>query len=408
MTKGASTNSKLQAIRWEHPRLLILNQLLLPHASEYVEIRNSEDGHRAIATMQVRGAPAIAIVAALSLAAEVLALCNNNDNSNNESVAELICSKLDYLGTSRPTAVDLFKAIASLKATVADALQKEEEVDIGQTYVDNAVAMLDRDVAANNRIGENGAEFIKTQSEKEDCSSNGGGEGVKVLTHCNTGALATAGHGTALGIIRSMYHKGIGNLEHVYFTETRPYNQGARLTSYELLTEGIPSTLVCDSAVSALLQSDPSIVAIVVGADRVAANGDTANKIGTYQLAITARHHGRLFIVAAPWTSIDLSLPSGKGIVIEKREENEITTITGFTQKSILAETSNSGSSSSGAAVDQLQMECIQVAPLGARAWNPSFDVTPASLISAIVTETGVFTKPDGAAEYDLQGAFGS
>ncbi|KAJ2664981.1 S-methyl-5-thioribose-1-phosphate isomerase [Coemansia sp. RSA 1200] len=398
MTKEGSSINKLQAIRWEHPRLLILNQLLLPHASEYVEIRNSEDGHRAITTMQVRGAPAIAIVAALSLAAEVLALRNNN---NSRSVAELIYTKLDYLGTSRPTAVDLFKAIASLKAIVADALQKEE-ADIGQTYVDNAVAMLDRDVSVNNRIGENGAEFIKSQS-KNDCSS---GDGVKVLTHCNTGALATAGHGTALGIIRSMYHKGIGNLEHVYFTETRPYNQGARLTSYELLTEGIPSTLVCDSAVSALLQSDPSIVAIVVGADRVAANGDTANKIGTYQLAITAKHHGRLFIVAAPWTSIDLSLPSGKGIVIEKRDESEITTITGFTQKSILAESSKSGSSSS--VVDLLQKECIQVAPLGARAWNPSFDVTSASLISAIVTETGVFTKPDGATEYDLQSAFGS
>ncbi|KAJ2399576.1 S-methyl-5-thioribose-1-phosphate isomerase [Coemansia sp. RSA 2559] len=382
MCAAAITNSKLQAIRWDRPRLSILNQLLLPHASEYVEIKDSASGHHAIATMQTRGAPAIAIVAALSLAAEVAA-------RNGECDADFISNRLDYLGTSRPTAVNLFDAIRKLKQTVAKAAANGENV--AEAYVAAAEAMLVADVADNQSIGVHGAQYIEAQSK--------GARALKVLTHCNTGALATAGHGTALGIVRSLYQKddeAQRRLDHVYFTETRPYNQGARLTSYELLAEGIPATLVCDSAVSALLAADPSIVAIVVGADRVAANGDTANKIGTYQLAITAQYHGRLFIVAAPTTSIDLELASGKEIVIEERSEQEITTATGFTKASI-----------EGASAAALEKETLQVAPLHTRAWNPSFDVTPASLISAIVTENGVFTKCDGAAsEYDLKKAF--
>ncbi|KAJ1664100.1 S-methyl-5-thioribose-1-phosphate isomerase [Coemansia sp. RSA 1646] len=376
MMCAAATNSKLQAIRWDRPRLSILNQLLLPHTSEYVEIKNSADGHHAIVTMQTRGAPAIAIVAALSLAAEVSAM----SNSDNESMAGFINSKLDYLGTSRPTAVNLFDAIRKLKQAVSQAACQGKCV--AEAYVAASEAMLSSDVSDNQRIGANGAQYIQEQSKART---------IKVLTHCNTGALATAGHGTALGIIRSLHQEK--QLDRVYYTETRPYNQGARLTSYELLTEDIPATLVCDSAVSALLSSDPYIVAIVVGADRVAANGDTANKIGTYQLAITAQYHGRLFIVAAPTTSIDLDLPKGNEIVIEERSENEITTATGFTKSSIEQRA-------------ELEKETIQVAPMGAQAWNPSFDVTPANLISAIVTENGVFTKSDGASEYDLKNAF--
>ncbi|KAJ2559699.1 S-methyl-5-thioribose-1-phosphate isomerase [Coemansia sp. RSA 1933] len=370
---GADTSSKLQAIRWERPRLSILNQLLLPHASEYVEIRDSAAGHHAIATMQTRGAPAIAIVAALSLAAEVCAM------PSDQCTEAFITGRLDYLGTSRPTAVNLFDAIRRLKQVVSGAK------DVAAAYVDAAEAMLAADVADNQRIGQHGAQYIEAQTADR--------QAIRVLTHCNTGALATAGHGTALGIVRSLYQKKDRRLEHVFFTETRPYNQGARLTGYELLAEEIPATLVCDSAVSALLASDPSIVAIVVGADRVAANGDTANKIGTYQLAIAAQYHRRLFIVAAPTTSVDLDLASGAGIVIEERSDQEITTATGFTKSSIGA----------GAA---LAKETIQVAPLTTHAWNPSFDVTPASLISAIVTENGVFTKCDGASEYNLNKAF--
>ncbi|KAJ2502139.1 S-methyl-5-thioribose-1-phosphate isomerase [Coemansia sp. RSA 1972] len=215
-----------------------------------------------------------------------------------------------------------------------------------------------------------------------------GNNKVRMLTHCNTGTLATAGYGTVLGIVRALHAQG--SLDRVYFTETRPYNQGARLTAYELLTEEIPAQLVCDSAVSALLRSDPMIRAIVVGADRVAANGDTANKIGTYQLAITARHHGCQFIVAAPTTSVDLHTKSGADIVIEERNEAEILVQTGFKRQGVLE--------------DRLERVEVQVAPVGTRAWNPSFDVTPAELISAIVTERGVVVKQPGASEFDMAG----
>ncbi|KAJ2415908.1 S-methyl-5-thioribose-1-phosphate isomerase [Coemansia sp. RSA 2530] len=365
--------SKLQAIRWVRPRLDILDQLLLPHASTYIDIRTSADGHRAIATMQTRGAPAIAIVAALSLAAELLGSYEKVSAMGAEAAAALIEQRLDYLGTSRPTAVNLFDAITKLKAVVSRALASGHSVV--DAYVDAAEAMLAADVADNQNIGRFGAEFIERH-----------GGPLKVLTHCNTGALATAGHGTALGIIRSLH--GSGELEHVFFTETRPYNQGARLTSYELLVEGIPATMVCDSAVSALLRSDPSICAIVVGADRVARNGDTANKIGTYQLAIAARFHGRDFIVAAPTTSIDLEMESGEGIVIEERGMDEVLVTEGFAADSVVD--------------GELKRAAVRVAPVGVRAWNPSFDVTPADLITAVVTEKGVFVKSEGAGEFNL------
>ncbi|KAJ1963863.1 S-methyl-5-thioribose-1-phosphate isomerase [Dipsacomyces acuminosporus] len=380
MTK-ATAGSRLQAIKWERPNLTILNQLLLPHSSEYIDIRNSQDGHYAIVSMQTRGAPAIAIVAALSLAAEVSQL----EFASAQEAAEHIYKQLDYLSTSRPTAVNLFDAIAKLKKIVGEAVQASGVggSDVAKVYVDAAERMLADDVADNRAIGKHGAEFIESRRPADIPY-------IKVLTHCNTGALATAGHGTALGIIRSLYQKDqqARVLEHVYFSETRPYNQGARLTAFELKEEQIPNTLVCDSAVSALLRSDPSIRAIIVGADRVAANGDTANKIGTYQLAITAKFHNRDFIVAAPTTSIDLGLKSGNDIVIEERSQDEITTTAGFVKSSI--------------GQGKLARETIQVAPIATRAWNPSFDVTPAELITAVVTEKGVYTKSPGSSEFDL------
>ncbi|KAI7827710.1 methylthioribose-1-phosphate isomerase-like protein [Kickxella alabastrina] len=345
-----TASAKLLAIKWQRPHLSILNQLLLPHASEYIDIKTSADGHHAIVSMQTRGAPAIAIVAALSLAAEV----SQQQFDTAQQAYDFIMGKLDYLATSRPTAVNLFDAITKLKRAIKISLDSQEDVAVA--YVDAAEAMLATDVADNQSIG------LQRAVDK-----------IKVLTHCNTGALATAGHGTALGIIRSLYQKPESILEHVYFGETRPYNQGARLTAYELLCEEIPSTLVCDSAVSALLRSDPTIVAIIVGADR---------------LAITAKFHGRAFIVAAPTTSIDLAVASGKGIVIEERDPNEITAASGFVQTSLEA--------------GKLVRETLCVAPKGTAAWNPSFDVTPAELITAIVTEKGVFVKGQGATEYDL------
>lgn len=193
-------------------------------------------------------------------------------------------------------------------------------------------------------------------------------------------SLATAGWGTALGIIRDLHHNG--NLKHAFCTETRPYNQGSRLTAYELVYESIPATLVCDSMASALLRLNPSVQAIIVGADRVAANGDTANKIGTYQLAITAKHHGILFVVAAPSTSIDLSMASGKEIVIEERPAKELVTTTGV--------------------LDDKSSATVRTAAEGIQVWNPSFDVTPSELISAIVTEKGVAVKQPGHTEFDL------
>ncbi|KAJ2813540.1 S-methyl-5-thioribose-1-phosphate isomerase [Coemansia furcata] len=374
----SNSASKLQAIRWARPRLDILDQLLLPHASTYIDICSSADGHRAIATMQTRGAPAIAIVAALSLAAELLGSSREKVSQlNTEAASAFIEERLDFLATSRPTAVNLFDAIRKLKAVVRNAATNNDDV-VG-AYVSAAEAMLAADVADNQAIGRLGAEFIRQRAT---------GNELKVLTHCNTGALATAGHGTALGIIRSL-HNSEKSLDHVYFSETRPYNQGARLTAYELLVEEIPATLVCDSAVSALLRSDPSIRAIVVGADRVARNGDTANKIGTYQLAITAKFHGRDFIVAAPTTSIDLDLASGAGIVIEERSQDEVLTTEGYDIESVL----------SGG---ELKRAAVRVAPVGVNAWNPSFDVTPADLITAVVTEKGVFVKAEGTKEFDL------
>ncbi|KAJ1748924.1 S-methyl-5-thioribose-1-phosphate isomerase, partial [Coemansia sp. RSA 1752] len=287
-------SARLQAIKWERPHLTILNQLALPHSSEYIEISDACAGHYAISSMQTRGAPAIAIVAALSLAAELSSM--HFDTS--ASARAHIHMQLDYLATSRPTAVNLFDAITKLKHAVDTTITDNGQV-VRDTYVQMAERMLDADVKDNMAIGEHGAQLI-------------GNDKVRVLTHCNTGTLATAGYGTALGIVRSLHAQG--SLDRVYFTETRPYNQGARLTAYELLTEEIPAQLVCDSAVSALLRSDPMIRAIIVGADRVAANGDTANKIGTYQLAITARYHGCQFIVAAPTTSVDLHTKSGADI----------------------------------------------------------------------------------------------
>ncbi|KAJ2160252.1 S-methyl-5-thioribose-1-phosphate isomerase [Coemansia sp. RSA 552] len=362
----------LVAISWERPRLRILDQLLLPHKREWIDIPDSAAAHQAIRLMQTRGAPAIAIVAALSLAAE-LEPCQFRSV---EEAQSFIAGQLDMLLTARPTAVNLSEAVGRLKAVCLGSKGFASGRSVAVAYIEAAEAMLARDVEDNRAIGTHGAEYLQ-------------GQGVRaLLTHCNTGALATAGHGTALGIVRSLKERG--GLDHVYFTETRPYNQGARLTAFELGAEKIPATLVCDSAVSALLRKlGDASVAVVVGADRIARNGDTANKIGTYQLAVAAKFHNCPFVVAAPSTSIDLGLADGSGIVIEERDPNEILQAAGFTRDSVASGT--------------LKRECLQVAPLDTHAWNPSFDVTPASLISAIVTERGVFEKKSGRSEFTLE-----
>lgn len=371
----------LQAIRYQPGSLQILNQLKLPHQEEYDEITSAEDGWHAIKDMRTRGAPAIAIVAALALAVELSNTTTTTTLEKAEEVAAFIVEKLDYLVTSRPTAVNLADAAGKLKKIVTSAARSDgaSGATVSQAYCDAAAQMLVADVADNEGIGKYGAEWI---------SKAAGGGKVSVVTHCNTGSLATAGYGTALGVIRSLHANG--SLKHAFCTETRPYNQGSRLTAFELVHDNIPATLITDSMASALLRlkgPEQRIAAIVVGADRVAANGDTANKIGTYQLAITAKYHGVKFLVAAPRTTIDLGTKSGADIVIEERPGKEMTFV--------------KGPRFDGVDLDLSQVETVSIAAKGIDVWNPSFDVTPAELIDGIITEIGVVEK-DASGRFDL------
>ncbi|CAI2192068.1 20407_t:CDS:2 [Funneliformis geosporum] len=371
--------SSLSAIVYTRspPSLKVLNQLLLPHKTIYETVSNIKEGYEQIKEMKVRGAPAIGIVAALTMAIDLLLQNSNKTNpifKDQESLKRYIKTSLEYLKTSRPTAVNLFRASDILW----NITEKETDINmIIEKIVKEAERMLIDDVQDNKNIGNFGAEFILKENQDKK---------IGVVTHCNTGSLATAGYGTALGIIRSLYFQN--RLSNAYFTETRPYNQGARLTAYELIHDKIPSTLICDSMVSALLSlSENNIKAVIVGADRVASNGDTANKIGTYQLAITAEYHNIMFIVAAPSTSIDLNIKSGKEIIIEERAEDEVTYVTGIVKNY------NDG---------ELKSTKVRLPPEGVKVWNPSFDVTPAKLITAIITEKGVITKKDGTNEFNL------
>ncbi|KAJ3213656.1 S-methyl-5-thioribose-1-phosphate isomerase [Dinochytrium kinnereticum] len=407
----------LEAIRYRRGSLQILNQLLLPFESVFEDVKGVEDGHAAIKTMKVRGgqnqfllsyygslcnsssetnsvlppAPAIAIVAALSLAVELHIQTQHTTSkpfTTALTAAEFIKSKLDYLRTSRPTAVNLFEAAARLEA-IAGAVGSAAEASpesVVNAYLEAAESMLAKDIQDNKNIGKFGAEFV--------LKGVGAGDEVNVVTHCNTGSLATAGWGTALGIIRDL--NASGKLNHVYCTETRPYNQGGRLTAYELVFEKIPSTLITDSMASALLKQK-KIAAIVVGADRVAANGDTANKIGTYQLAITAKYHNVPFIVAAPSTSIDLNLASGELIPIEQRSGIEVVRIRGEVVDDEGDLKEHNGLKG------EIITSTVHIAAKGVGVWNPSFDVTPASLISAIATEKGIITKAPGTEVFDIK-----
>ncbi|XP_034700619.1 methylthioribose-1-phosphate isomerase [Vitis riparia] len=355
----ADSNSKhqdsLQSICYKRGSLQLLDQRKLPLETVYLEIKGADDGWHAIRDMVVRGAPAIAIAAALSLAVEVSNL--EDFIGTSDDAASFLNSKLDYLVTSRPTAVNLSDAATKLKGVISNAAATAfEAMSVFQAFLEAAEDMLREDVAANRAIGLYGASFL--QSHIKDSKN------LSILTHCNTGSLATAGYGTALGVIRSVHAEGI--LLRAYCTETRPFNQGSRLTAFELVHDNIPATLIADSAAAALMQAG-RVDAVIVGADRVAANGDTANKIGTYSLALSAKHHHIPFFVAAPLTSIDLTLSSGQEIVIEERSPKEL-----LNSRGGLGE---------------------QVAASGICVWNPAFDVTPANLIAGIITEKGVITK---------------
>jgi|APGre2960657444_1045066.scaffolds.fasta_scaffold00194_14 5-methylthioribose kinase len=357
----ASTGA-LQAIRYSRGRLELLDQRQLPLQTHFVPVASLAACHAAIKDMVVRGAPAIAIAAALALAVELEVGGSERFRDGGEASAHVAAS-LDYLVTSRPTAVNLAEIALRLNRVAG------RHVDEGAAAVVAAIVLaaeqeLETDVSTNRAIGRHGAEALAAHSR--------GDAGVRVLTHCNTGSLATAGYGTALGVVRALSESG--RLAAVFATETRPYLQGARLTAYELVQDGLgPATLICDSAAAALM-AQGQVHAVVVGADRVAANGDTANKIGTYALAVAAHHHSVPFYVAAPRTTLDGTTADGSCIHIEQRAAEEVTH-------------ARDGS---------------RVAAAGIAVWNPSFDVTPARLITGIITETGVIRRAAGSETFNI------
>jgi len=330
----------VNAIRYEPDRLMLLDQTRLPHETVWVTCRTAEDVYQAIRSMQVRGAPAIGAAAAFGLALEARRLAPAEVRSRLPEVAA-------WMKTARPTAVNLMQAVDEVMAALEEAPRGGEADALYQ----RAVAIAERDIETNRRIGDIGAKWI---------AKHGG----RVLTHCNTGSLATVGYGTALGILRAM--RDAGTLEHVYVDETRPYLQGARLTAYELQEEGIPYDIITDSTAGFAMKLG-WVDVVIVGADRIAKNGDTANKIGTYSLAVLASFHGIPFYVAAPTTTLDLSTPSGDDIPIEERSAAEVTHWMGR-----------------------------PIAPAGASAKHLAFDVTPGHLIAGIITERGVALPPYG------------
>ncbi|ESZ99195.1 putative Methylthioribose-1-phosphate isomerase [Sclerotinia borealis F-4128] len=389
----------LEAIKYGRGRLEVLDQLRLPHEFVYDNVSTCEEAFDSIKSMR---APAIAIVAALALAVELHH--KKDDSKTKQETIQYINKRLDYLLGSRPTAVDLSNAIKLLKRVSQSAAETTYAkdgsaacADVRKGYIDAAEKILEDDLTNNLAIGRYGAEYLRRQQmpigwteNDEDyskyfttsppCTQGAPDQTYRklsVLTHCNTGSLATSGHGTALGIIRSL-HK-MNYLDHAYCTETRPYNQGSRLTAFELVYEKIPSTLITDSMAGALfarMKESRNISAVIVGADRVARNGDTANKIGTYSLAVLAKAHNIKFIVAAPTTSIDLETASGSDIKIEDRPPHELTQITG-------AVVGKDGH------VDVNTTARVAIAHQGINVWNPSFDVTPSMYIDAVITEKG-------------------
>jgi methylthioribose-1-phosphate isomerase len=335
--RHAARTAEVRPIVWQDGRLRLLDQRRLPAEERYRECRGAADTARAIRDMVVRGAPAIGVTAAYGLALESRRFRRGRVRADFERAAA-------RLAAARPTAVNLQWAIERMRAALDRVPGEPDPRRAAELLRAEAQRMHAEDVDANRRLGAFGARLL-------------GGKGA-VVTHCNAGALATAGFGTALGMIRAAWDSG--RRFDVYATETRPYLQGARLTSWELRKLGIPVTLVTDSMVGRLFQTG-AIRAVVVGTDRTAANGDVANKVGTYQIAVLARRHRIPFYVAAPTSSIDLRCATGASIPIEERDAREVTHVAG---KRIAAD--------------------------GVKVFNPAFDVTPADLVTAIVTEHGI------------------
>lgn len=333
-------HDSIRPIVWQDDHLELLDQRVLPADYKFISYNDVRAVADAIRNMVVRGAPAIGITAAYGI---VLA-ARQRYKEGPDNWLSAIQADFDTLAASRPTAINLFWAIDRMKRCCANITGDPEAVLLQEAH-----AILEEDIAANHRMGELGASLIEA--------------GCGVLTHCNAGALATGGYGTALGVIRSAY--GQGKITEVHADETRPWMQGARLTAWELLQDGIPVQLNTDGA-AAWLMKQGKVQWVIVGSDRIVANGDVANKIGTYNLAVLARHHGVKFMVAAPTSTIDMDVLSGDNIPIESRDTAEVLALAG---KKVAAE--------------------------GAGAWNPVFDVTPAELVDAIVTEKGIIEAPN-------------
>lgn len=335
----------LPTIAWDGDDIVMIDQRKLPAHEVYVRCRTGHEVAKAIKTMVIRGAPAIGVAAAMGLA---LGARRSTATGTKQFAVEF--QKLaDTLAATRPTAVNLFWAIERMKHALAVGVQAGEGVpELVDTLHRTSTAIHDDDVASCRAIGRHGATLVP--------------DNARILTHCNAGALATAGYGTALGVVRGAVEAG--KAVSVVADETRPFLQGARLTAWELVKDGIATTVITDS-MAASVMARSAIDLVVVGADRIAANGDVANKIGTYGLAILAHAHGIPFYVAAPWSTVDAATPDGAAIPIEERAAKEVTHMAG-----------------------------ARVTPEGAAVHNPSFDVTPARYITAIVTDRGILRPP--------------
>jgi len=353
-----SKKQKVETLRWRKGRLKMIDQRILPTRFRYLSYRDARGVAEGIRSMVVRGAPAIGVAAAYGVAVEALRLARRT--RDHKKFGDGLKKGIRLLAKSRPTAVNLFWALARMERICKSQSNRDPGL-LARRLIAEACEIHAEDIRINRSMGRHGARLLKS--------------GMRVLTHCNAGALATAGHGTALGVIRSAVAQG--KKIRVVADETRPFLQGARLTAWEMVQEGIPVTLITDNMAGHLM-AQGKIDAVIVGADRVAANGDVANKIGTYMVAVLARRHGIPFYVACPVSTIDLATPRGSRIPIEQRDPAEVTGYGG-----------------------------IRWAAPGVRVENPAFDVTPARLVTALITEKGVLRRPGKRGILRLMGLSG-
>ena len=340
-----------QSIQWKDNCLLLLNQTLLPNKVEYIECRDYQVVVEAIKNLEVRGAPAIGVAAAFGI------VLGAKEFSHSQYFWTSLLKVAEELGQTRPTAVNLFWAIERMMS-VASHYDKDSDIaDVILALEQEAIAIATEDLDINSKIAHYGAELF--------CAP------ISVLTHCNAGALATAGLGTAIGVIRQAFSEG--NITRVFADETRPLLQGARLTAWELMQDNIPVTIITDSMAGWVMKKN-MVQAVIVGADRITLNGDVANKIGTYSVAVLAKEHNIPFYVAAPISTFDFTMKSGLNIPIEERNATEITHFAG-----------------------------VHTAPEGVEVFNPAFDVTSGNLINAIITEYGVLREPYSESIAQLQ-----